>query len=751
MSCEDGQRAHAVIQDTAEPLGQIRCSIDSHPHAATNNIISAVLDIQQHAVTRESWIKSLECLYLDTDESSEPSGRRRRGNHGRGIATADNRLLRRTYLNPVSDALGGRDYIAVSYTWDLSEEEKGEHASTCGNYHIESRRGEWSLPSEVRDLVWERVLRFSEHVKCKNIWIDRECVEQDDEAEQETAIQNMHLVYSLSKRPVAVLSRTIKTAEELDLLISLMLGDVRLEEEEAVLELIDSITASLWWTRAWTFQEDYKASTRMTLMIPHDCLLEDRKCAARDFSNRPLLGNLEGEICIKSADFRRRATEFCILYKKKRPASVPVCAKILETAGKYNVLLREQPGLHAFSRSMSPTIFADIGRRGITTQSDRLAIAANCCSYTTRLDTFGLNASNRSLSLSMLALYLLNGEIIENRPKQCYGTLKDNIFKYLAKQSLSSFRPPVDEELTFIKSCRFIDPILTPEGTITRGHLWKLGKVIRRRPMKRDKYNTLSPLETLATELHYKTYGATHEGLATSLWHWTQESAAAALAAARRGFRPAAKRPWEWREWMADEVEAALLEGKALRLASLVRPDDGQRAGDEHGAGPYRAIFVSDAAADEELDSQATLDSQDAPLQTSYVFTAARPAKPGRLGDIHKHVSLEVDIEWPDAPPSEEEDSADEAESGGEATGAKAGDKEGSEAKKERKPVKTPAAALPPPKLFIRRWINGLCFFDDAPQRPVLFPWPPALLAEATEEEDTGDGPASTSSSLTLG
>ncbi|KAI0600776.1 heterokaryon incompatibility protein-domain-containing protein [Biscogniauxia sp. FL1348] len=678
MPEDDHTHDAVVLPDTSEPLGQIR-----DRDATSQSIISAVLDIKKFAVTRENWIKSLECLYLPTEEDEEedePGGKRRWVDNGPSIASYVAPVLRRSYLDPVSDPEGGRDYVAVSYTWDPSEDEAVvDHG--VNSYRVESRRaGESSMPSRVRDVVWDRVLRYSEYVECDNIWIDRECIDQSNKSEQEMAIQNMHLVYSLSRRPVALLTRSIKTAAELDLLAGLLLEDVRPKDEAALLRLLHDITSDRWWTRAWTFQEDYKASVRMVLLIPHDRNLEDRKQAMGDFKNRPLFGDLPGELCIKSTDFRAEVTNFCLEYRKRSsPASASICDRILKIAGKYNILLQEEGwfGLNFISRSMSPTIFADIGKRGILKESDRLAIAANCCGYTTRLETPALNKNRKSLSLSMLALYLLNGEIIDNDPKRCRGTLKDNIYTYLSKQSLRSFESPISKELTFIKSCRFIDPILTIEGTQTEGHLWKLGKVIRRRPMKREKFRRLSPLDILATELNFPTYGASHEDLAVRLLELTRRTPPSSADGRYQ-------RPWEWRDWMAAEVQNALLDGCSIRLACCVRPNYGP---EEHS--PYRAIFVS---TDDEDDDWA----DDDPSSPRYVFTSTRPAKKGPTSDIHKHVSLEVDVEWP-KPASK----GDDAHGHGHGL----------------------------PKLYIKRWRNGLCFSEGYHERPVLFPHPPELLA----------------------
>ncbi|KAI0555166.1 heterokaryon incompatibility protein-domain-containing protein [Xylaria curta] len=706
MSKRDDGR-NAVVQDTAEPLGQIRDRNATH-----GSIASALLDIQKYAITRNNWIKSLECLYLATDRDSEPTGKRQRLANGDSVASSyTSELLRRTYLDPVSDPERGREYVAVSYTWNFSEdEEELEGCQSFGGFLIEPRKtGESAQPSNVRDVVFERVLHYAEYVKCETIWIDRECVDQDDANEKETAIQNMHLVYSLSRWPIALLTHTVQTADELDLLVGLLLGDIREEDESAALELLDDITSDLWWKRAWTFQEDYRASTRMTFLIPHTSNLEHRKqTAARDMYNRPLLGSLPGEICIKSTDFRRCATEFCLHYKQKQPEAEHICNKILSTAGKYNVLLQDSQlsGAHSLiSRSMTPTILADIGRRGILTESDRLAIAANCCGYTVRLDTAILNRCSSSLSLSMLALYLLNGEIMENHPRLRHGTLKDSIFTYLANQSLRSFRPPVDEGLTFIKSCRFVDPVLTPLGTQTWGHLWRLGKVIRPRPLKRNKYRTLSPLEMLATDLQYKKYGRSYAELAVGLLAWIQESAATSRLNKnqRYGGRNPLVRPrqWGWHSWMADEVEAALLEGKALRLGSLINPENPEEYA------PYSAIFVGEDADDWEDEEDG---SGYAP--PTYVFTSIRPPKEhARLADIPKHVSLEVEVEWLEW--------AREHEHG--------------KAKSTLQPTDGRSTELGLPKLYIKRWLNGLCFFGGYPRQPVLFPWPADLLATPSQ------------------
>ncbi|KAI1468923.1 heterokaryon incompatibility protein-domain-containing protein [Daldinia caldariorum] len=641
-------KPYGVEKDTSLPLGQIR-------DRTSSSIISSVLSIvNDHIVNKENWIKSIECLYVAKD-NEEPSGKRRRVEYGR-VASDSSALLRRRYLDLVSEIEGGRyvddiPYVAVSYTWQASKEEEAEAEAGRGTarcFLVESRNaGEPALPSKVRPMIWERVLRYAEYVGCRNIWIDNECIDQGNEAEKEAAIQSMHLVYSLSEWPIALLTRRINTAEELELIINLMCDEVAPEDEPAMLDLLSDITSDLWWTRAWTFQEDYRASTRMMLLIPHSRNLEGCKRATVPGLRGIMVAEVEGEIGIQSAAFRERATKFCLSYREVSD-NPDLCNKIIKRATKYNVLLKDKSSTYSASRSMSPIILSDILSRGIKNESDRLAIMANCCEYGTRIDTNSLNSDGSSLSLSILAQYLLNGEIIENDPERpTRGTLNHNIHEYIYEQSLSSFRPPVQQGLTFIKGCRFSSARLTPEGTLTRGHLWKLGKVIRRRPMK--------------------TYGASYSDLATRLIATVYDPPRTTC---RGGM---------WLSWMINAVSEALEQGKALRLGSLVRSP-----AEATSYSPYRAVFIGDSRDDWEDEDEVT-----------YAFTSYQFHKEDMPGYNEKHVSLEVDIEW------QRSDIPEPPEGG---------------------------SSYAPPKLYIKRWLNGLCFFEGLGTDQVLFPWHPTLL-----------------------
>ena len=74
-----------------------------------------------------------------------------------------------------------------------------------------------------------------------------------------------------------------------------------------------------------------------------------------------------------------------------------------------------------------------------------------------RLSIKSLRGTICSLSISILALYFLNGEIMMNK-KHDESLLSKNISNYLRLFALNNSKPPVEsKELTFIKNYRLAD------------------------------------------------------------------------------------------------------------------------------------------------------------------------------------------------------------------------------------------------------------------------------------------------------
>ncbi|KAE8162429.1 heterokaryon incompatibility protein-domain-containing protein [Aspergillus tamarii] len=648
--------------DIFNTLSNIRCQTDS-------SIVSTLLDLQENALLDNrdyDWIEDLEVIYL----SASSGGSKRRWDNEVVVGNYAKKLLWRRRIDAYDPH---NKYIAVSYTWQPPLDQ----ASSWDSYRVQSRDLVNVHPSKVRDQVLDRVVAYANYCEdrwgpVQGFWLDQECIDQEDEAEKQRAIQSIEHVYSHSAFPVALLSVRIESQDQLEILLYVLKRENSPGNHERawvrrILNLLNYITSDPWWGRGWTFQEDYCASTKMCLLISHSSFVKQLK-----EKNHDILGRLEGELCIKSTDFRSQATRFCMDYRKHREFK-DMCVRILDRASKYNVQLLEFDieGRPTIRQSMSPIIFSNVGKRGITVESDRLAVIANCLDYCIRLDTQEIERKGFSLSFAMLALFLLNGEILMNGPNYSRAALRSNIFDYLRNQSLRTFQTPdIDQKLTFIKHCRFANVELSKEGILTSGHLWRLGKIVedargtkpppRGRNYKLNSYQRMR-LGQLASHLGSGGSGGCYEGIADDIDRYLDED-----------------KEWKdenitfskfYKDLMAEEIVKAMDDrhSRRLRLGSLI-PQEKSRG----TSNPYSGVFIREAG------DRWTEDE-------TYVFTAVW-SDDKTIDDIEKHVSLEVELH-------------------GSSNG------------------------WGPKRLVIKRWINGLFFFNrSSPVTDVVFPWPNSFL-----------------------
>ena len=336
--------------------------------------------------------------------------------------------------------------------------------------------------------------------------------------------------------------------------------------------------------------------------------------------------SIPGELQVNSATFHEQSTLYCLAFLREATErwqnGRAKCKEILKRAGKYSVLYQHghSAGLGTARKAMSPFIFSDIGSRKISVASDLLAIAANCCDYSVRLNTKSLGGTSCSLSIAVLALYLLNGEIIIN-DKRNKRLASKNVFDYLRLLAMDNFDPPVEsKELRFIKHCRLVKVRLSQDGIVTKGRLWRLDKAIdtgaftsqwpseERSPNGLNRYQR-SRVRQLSAELRRRRC----KWLANDLDDYLDEDA-------KDGSNPSK----EYMDLMAEKVVEAIKNRETIYLGRLV------------GDYPYRAIFVTKSALE----------------RPSHVFTAWKWAGSGgkALHDIHAErlldqiVSLEVKV-----------------------------------------------------------------------------------------------------------
>ncbi|KAF4625957.1 hypothetical protein G7Y89_g12206 [Cudoniella acicularis] len=592
--------------DTKRSLENIR---DKGP----SPLSSMLVEIQAHKEVgkKSGWIESLECL-----KSTELPSKVCFKNQERLVTKQEPKFLRRETIN----AIENRDFVAVSYPWEPSSTSPRDIA--IGGYQIESSTSKDLKRSEVRDIVLDRVIKYTKHCPSNSLfWIDKECIDQDDPRSQADAIQSMDQVYGCSKYPVGLLSVYIKWPEDIDLLVAILNEDFTTNgyrelsrglvsgRSKEALDLLHLLASDKWWDRAWIFQEEYCSTTRMKLLIPHCQSLEGQKRNAG-----ATLGNIPGEICFSVVEFRKRATEFCLFYRRYQPRQKEVCRSIIERVERYTLTLPDKT--NRVRRAMSPFIYSGISNRGIKDPSDLLPIAANCCEYSTRLDSIALHKWEYSLSLAILTQYFLNGEIIWNDRKNGLDDLRYNVFDFLKKKSFNKFDHPFqDKELSGIKNCRFHDVTLSQEGVKTTGQLWKLGKVIDSGKVKRTASNCLRTdsqpqilLKQLAKELRLGKHGQRYESLASYIDNYSFEDS---------------KDGGQYKALMVNALCEAIHEGKSLRLGlAYSRPNTPAINKMEHRS--YCAVFISSGNRGWQE------------KRPSYIFTSY---------GSQKYVSLEVELD----------------------------------------------------------------------------------------------------------
>ena len=486
--------------DTDRTLSEIH-------ESSTQMLVKQIVEIQKHTTSRngsKEWAERLRFVNISGvfTENVNHSRKRRRTTRNDGDYPFDNHSVR---VLPLTDRLpvSRNPYVAISWRWS-SDLPLGQSA-TGHRYQIQ-RPKEQPHHSKVPDIYFDRAIRFAQARGIRLLWIDKECIYQENEDDQATGIQGMDLVYRDCKVSLGLLEVELQSQQQLKALselLSLKLIDeiglrfrdwVQRGHISRILDVLDLILSDERWERTWIFQEDHCASSKMHLLVRH---------ASSLYKDYKVFGDLPGELQIRCAQFRKAITMFCKacdVVKQAYPHD------LLSKVKQYNIWNQghgrgrdlkigncqlnqvstdsaELPHLSASSLS----ILRDIKARRNHVVADRLAIFANCRQYLTRLDVTNLTRAGYGLSTCFLCLYLLNGEILstfmEDRSSEPSQGPKDvlngSIYEFLERFSLT-FDPPCNKfRQSFIDNyCRFGTVKLTPHGTETQGWLWEINETI---------------------------------------------------------------------------------------------------------------------------------------------------------------------------------------------------------------------------------------------------------------------------------
>jgi len=299
-------------------------------------------------------------------------------------------------------------YVAVSYCWSSTPFSRPKDVGReIQEYSINTEHG--SRSNKASSSILDRAILFASRRGSEFIWIDQECIEQDNPIDQRDGIQAMDLVYQRAEESVGLLNIYVEKQEHLDALNLMFEGEgIEPHELESLAEVLEFICSDAWFTRAWILQESTSAGSEMTLLI---------RCAPQLYRTTYFSNGSDHY-------FEVSLFQLHVLLSSWLPTTIESMA---EDVGEelYNRISRV---MDRWFSMVPPESFSEydpdkrlacnaaealcfLGKRQNSIVADRLAILANLCNYEVRLDSNELDRLGYNFSICAFVLSILNGDM----------------------------------------------------------------------------------------------------------------------------------------------------------------------------------------------------------------------------------------------------------------------------------------------------------------------------------------------------
>ncbi|OCL15254.1 hypothetical protein AOQ84DRAFT_224322 [Glonium stellatum] len=319
-------------------------------------------------------------------------------------------------------------FIAVSYCWP------SEVAQTKGNSgeqpYLVLEEDLTVRPIRAPKDIIDRAVDFAVQNGFRMIWIDQECIEQDNEEEKERGVQAMDVVYLRAHTSIGLFRTAFNEQRHLDalsLFFEWRIGDslpgpgLKTLERfgamhlESLAEALSMVVNDRWNTRAWVLQEAFASSGNMILLFPRaeDVTIMDWSLICHEISSTDVAIRLDlmdrcvsesiaffnelpqGSPAIKLEDWKSTLDRLRWFHPRMRPSTT------------INFDIEDFKPRRTCNAAVALSFLRD---RNNSLTADRLAIIANLCNYRLRLDTAKLEKSQYRLSTCILMLSLINGD-----------------------------------------------------------------------------------------------------------------------------------------------------------------------------------------------------------------------------------------------------------------------------------------------------------------------------------------------------
>ncbi|KAB2104252.1 hypothetical protein AG0111_0g7862 [Alternaria gaisen] len=305
----------------------------------------------------------------------------------------------------------GQEYISVSYTWAHSQEI--DASTPIPDYRIKDQATPDASFRSINcpTMVFHRAWCFARARKIPYIWIDQECIYQENAEDKQRHLQIMDKIYKKSKWTVAILSKEVPDAMLSALALysrkddqghlgkphfenwpdGVVISPLYDDFKENSDKIMSSIRSDRWFTRAWTFQE---------------------RCCASAYVLLAPVGNKSDAAAQLSLDWIGNDVSFTFRNMSVMFVSCGIGLSLDNANFMLELFLYEE------DRSrLAPQwpLFRAMERCDNLICSDRLTIFANVCSFRYKLNSTILNDAKYSYSTCMVALMTANEMIVRKK------------------------------------------------------------------------------------------------------------------------------------------------------------------------------------------------------------------------------------------------------------------------------------------------------------------------------------------------
>ncbi|KAF4951697.1 hypothetical protein FSARC_12848 [Fusarium sarcochroum] len=347
-------------------------------------------------------------------------------------------------------------YVPMSYCWpSRPKDESGNPLPVQGTYEIRELDGTTRM-NRASDEIIDRAIDFAQTCGLRMVWVDQECLPQQDSEDREIGLQAMDIVYHRAIVTAGLHSTIMASLYHIGAIQQLVYAFKSVRKGALTwgafevlplptlipiaLDFIDKVRQEKWYQRAWIAQESISSSGKLFLVFP---LAPGLRLGIMEQRHRfkETLGSPAHSLdkvrrvlpatqwSIKEDHFRLLVEGITRFYRSRDQAGGS--SSLLALKLHAVPILRGASALWPVTQQNSPTSAYLIGgasygfrrrlnaagaltlfrTRHCTRPHDRLAIMANMCGYDMRLDTRAVKTHGGSLRVALLALAMLNSDL----------------------------------------------------------------------------------------------------------------------------------------------------------------------------------------------------------------------------------------------------------------------------------------------------------------------------------------------------